>query len=62
LQILPQALEERVPYLALCGLRAILDLGEQLGLNPDAFIPTPIRSDTWLYFGRPRDCKNTSEA
>lgn len=35
-EVLPQILEERVPHLALGGLRSVVDLGQQLGLNPRA--------------------------
>jgi hypothetical protein len=38
LQVLPQAPEERVPHLSLGRLRAILDLGQKLGFNPDALV------------------------
>jgi hypothetical protein len=37
-QVLPQAPEERVPDLSLGGLRAILDLGQKLGFNPDSLV------------------------
>jgi uncharacterized membrane protein YfcA len=38
LQVLPQALEERVAHLALRRFGAVLDLGEQLWLDPDALV------------------------
>lgn len=34
--ILPQTFKERVPHLSSRRLRAVLDFGEQLGLDPDA--------------------------
>src|SRR4051794_9053698 len=37
-QVLPQALKQRMPHLALGGFSPILDLGEQLGLDPDALM------------------------
>jgi hypothetical protein len=37
-QVLPQAPEEWVPDLSLGGLRAILDLGQKLGFDPDALV------------------------
>ena len=37
LQVLPEALKERMTHLALGGLRPVLDLGHQLGLNRKIF-------------------------
>ena len=37
-EIISQAPEERVAELALRGLRSVLDLSKQLGLNPDALV------------------------
>jgi hypothetical protein len=37
-----QALEERMPYLALGGLCPVADLGQQLGLDPDAAMRNPL--------------------
>ena len=42
-QILPQTLEERVPDLSVSRLRAVLDLGQKLGLDPDALVGDPLR-------------------
>jgi hypothetical protein len=42
-QILPQAAEKGVSNLSLGGLRAILDLGEQLWFDPDALMCDPLR-------------------
>jgi hypothetical protein len=36
--ILPDAFEERMPHFAFCGLRPVLDLGEQFRLDPDALV------------------------
>jgi len=41
LQVLPQALEKRMPHLPRSRLGAIFDLGEQLGLDPDAAMGNP---------------------
>jgi hypothetical protein len=38
LQILAQPLEERMPYLSLGRLGSVLDLGEELWLDPDALV------------------------
>ena len=40
-QILPKALEERVPHLAFGGSGAILDFGRELWLHPDALVRDP---------------------
>ena len=37
-EVIPDAFEERVARFALGGLGAVLDLGEQLRLNPDALM------------------------
>src|SRR3954467_8916440 len=42
-QIFPQILEEWVPDLPLCRLRAVLDLGQELRLDPDAPVSDPLR-------------------
>jgi len=42
-QILPQTLEERVPDLSVSRLRAVLDLGQKHGLDPDALVGDPLR-------------------
>ena len=36
LQVVQQALKKRMTQFALSGLRSVLDLGQQLRLNPDA--------------------------
>lgn len=43
LQIFPQAPVERMPHFALVGFCAVFDLGEQLGLNPDAAVRDLLR-------------------
>ena len=42
-QVVPQPLEERMAHFALRGLGAVLDLGEQLGLNPDRLVRDLLR-------------------
>jgi len=40
-QILPKAFEERMPHLAFGRLRPVLDLCQQLRLDPDALVRDP---------------------
>jgi hypothetical protein len=40
--ILAQTFEERVPDLPFGGLRAVLDLGQKLRLDPDALVRDPL--------------------
>jgi hypothetical protein len=46
LQVLSQALEERVPHLTLRRFGEVLDLGKQLRFYPDAFVRDAL--GTWL--------------
>jgi hypothetical protein len=48
-RVLPDSLEERMTHLALGGLRPVLDLGQQLGLDPD----TPMRDALAVGLGFP---------
>jgi hypothetical protein len=43
LQVLSQPLEHGMPQLAVGGLRAVLDLGKQLRLHPDAAVRDALR-------------------
>ena len=43
LKILAQPAEERVPDLSFRRLRPVLDLGQQLRLDPDALVRDPLR-------------------
>jgi hypothetical protein len=43
LKVLPKTLEKRVPHLAFRRFGAVLDLGEQLRLDPDAPVRDPFR-------------------
>jgi hypothetical protein len=45
-QVVPQTLEEWIPYLAFGRFGAVLDLSEQLGFKPDALVRDPLR--VWL--------------
>src|SRR5689334_5365166 len=42
-EVFSKPLEERVPDLPFCRLRAVLDLGFQPGLDPDIFVGDPLR-------------------
>jgi hypothetical protein len=42
-EVLPQALEEGMPHFAFRRLRAVFDLGKQLGLHPNPLVRDPLR-------------------